>query len=189
MIAPSTQDLERDVREYVAKGSGMEPGKVIPGQTSGPAPSNAYATVLLISELPDGFVWTRNEGVDRDGSPGIDATVYESLTLSYSVQWFRTGARDLARTFRLWAQSPAGILNAERRGLTFYRTSEVRQIDDIVSEEWEERAGLDLYLGIVATNVQDVGLAATFDVTIHHDGNDPVTTQVDGVNRPCRAWE
>ena len=139
MIAPTSQTLERAVRRYVAEGSGLEKINVIPGQVGGPSPTGPYATVLLIDEAAEGQEWTRDERVERAGEPTADVTSYESVRVDWSVQWFRKGARDLARTFRFWAQSPLGVQAAAERGLTLYRTSGVRQLDAIISEAWEER--------------------------------------------------
>ena len=187
MIAPTRHVLERAVRNYVGAGSGLNPDTlVIPGQSKGPAPKEAYATVVLIDETADGTEWTRHVRAGTAEAPTVDATVSESVTVSWSVQFFRRGARDLARTFRVWAQSPLGIAEAARRGLTFYRTSGVRELDTVVSEAWEERAGLDLYLGYVATLVQDVGLVDSFDVTVSPDEGEPFTARLDETP-PCNS--
>ena len=194
------------VRAYVAEGSRLPGGGhldrslVIPGNDTSPSPVGSYASVLLISELPDGFTWSNLESGMRadDSGTTIKAKVFESIQLSYSVQWFRKGARDLARSFRLWSQSQMGIQGAAFHGFTFYRTSEVRQLDEIVSEKWEERAGLDLYIGIVATLTQDVGLTTSIDIEISHDSipdtipppdDAPIMASADGVTPPVRLQE
>ena len=58
------------------------------------------------------------------------------------------------------------------------------QLDEVVSEEWEERAGVTLVLGVVATSVQDVGLAETFDVRVTLDGEDEVPLDIESAD--CR---
>ena len=180
------------MRGYVAEGSELDPSCVIPGQAAGPAPKDAYATVILIDETADGFEWTSEAPGGTDAAPAVDQTAYESVNVSWSVQFFRKGARDYARTFRFWAQSPQGAAAAAKHGLTFYRTSGVRQLDEVVSEAWEERAGLDLYLGYVATAAPvDVGRAETFEVPVNPLTIDPITgeefiAQVDEAP-PCNS--
>lgn len=174
MISPGTQTLERAVRAYVAKGSGLDRQSVIRGQENAPFPDLPVATVTLITDLPEGFAWTRDERIENreysdpaftDG-PTIDETAFLSSELSYSVQWFGAYAADYARRFSVWAASPAGTSEAARRGLVFYRTSPIRDLTGLHEEDWEDRRGLDLFLGIVSTIVSDVGILETADISI-----------------------
>ena len=115
----------------------------MPGnQSKTPPKGEPFCTVTLITERDDGTAWVRPG--DAIGS----LATWMSHTLKYSVQWFRKGARDNARSFRSWARGPYGINMATDYGFTFIGTSEIRQIDEIVSSRWEERAGLDLSVGI-----------------------------------------
>ena len=149
--APTTQDLERSIRAYVAAGSGLASSQVIPGYADGPAPNGLYASVLLINEAIQGIpgtIFNLSESGQGLKAP-VRATVRATVRASYSVQWFREGSRDAARRFSVWASSPAGRELAAARGLTFLSVSDVRQLDDIVSDAWEERAGLDLEIGYI----------------------------------------
>ena len=47
----------------------------------------------------------------------------------YSVQWYRTGARDAARSFALWTSSPEGLAQAASADVTVLRVSDVRQLE------------------------------------------------------------
>ena len=170
MISPASQLLDRAVRAYVAAGSGISRRNVIEGSRSTPSPRVVYATVKLIADLPQGFVWTTNE---RNGIV-LDTMVFESSTLDYSVQFFRAGAYDAARQFKLWAKSPMGIQEAERRGLTLIDVSGVTQDDAVVSEDWEQRAGLNLTLGIVSTLVEQPGVGGSLEIDLCYDGVDPI---------------
>ena len=169
MIVPSTQLLERAVRSYVAEGSDLAAASVIPGNPKGPSPKGLYATVLSISELPEGYPWNR-EAERNAASVSAPVDTFESVDIEYSVQWYRSGARDAARLFRLWARSPMGIDAAARRGLTCYSVDGVRQIDAILSEEWEQRAGVDLRMGITNSARVDPALLQSIDIDIHFEG-------------------
>ncbi len=161
---PETIPLERAVRAYVAEGSGLLRQRVRPGNAPGLAPQDLYATVLLIQADHlgiDSIVLTPD---------ALDETIVQAIVLgaiwaTYSVQWFRTGARDAAMTFHQWASSPLGQLSAEQRGLTYQRCSAVRQLNEIVSEEWEERAGLDLTLSYAQRTDQQIGTIQTVPLT------------------------
>ena len=184
MISPTTEALEDAVRACVADGSGWsgERGRVIPGDDGKPAPRGAYATAVLVVSDRDGLPWTR-AGAEAHGA--IPATVYEPVNEWWSVQWFRRGAIDLARTFRNWMSSPGGRRAFERRGLTLYGARPLPRLTDVVSAAFEERAGLDLHLGYVATQVfdRDEAVIDGAEIIVDHGapGLSPVTVTVGDV--------
>lgn len=184
-LVPTTQALERAVRAYVAEGSGLEGSHCIPGNEKAPAPKELYASVLLIDEHPHGTTWDRprrtNELTSLEGEPTGDLDVYESNTVRYSVQWYREGARDAGRRFKLWARSPIGRDGASKRGLTFMGYSDLRRLDAIEDTGYEERVGLDLEIGIVTTYREEPGHVETarIDVALDAAGNPTATVAVD----------
>ncbi len=149
MIVPVTQSLERAIRGLVAAGSGLEPRRVRPGNADGPAPSGLYASVLLIHNAIEGIPATAMS-LASDGL-SLNAPTVATVRDRYSVQWFRDGARDAARRLSVWVYSPEGLQSALDAGLTLLRVSDVRQLDEVVSTSWEERAGLDLHIGYSQT--------------------------------------
>ena len=140
MRARTVEELETAVRSYVAAGSGLQSEAVIPGFDNGPAPETLYASVLLIHQDIQGVPVTVFDG-------GAEARTVATMRGRYSVQWFRRGARNAALSFAIWASSPEGREAADTRKLTYIRVSDIHQLDELVSEAWEQRAGLDLDLG------------------------------------------
>ena len=165
MISPDTRTLERAVRGYVAAGSGLESRRVLPGNRNAPASNDLYATVLLITASVRGIPYTLYEG---DGEL-VDASTIGTVGARYSVQWYRRGARDAARRFGVWTSSPKGVDFANARGLTFMRVSDVRQIDSIVSDAWEERAGLDLDLEYQESVQESIPTIGSVPITINRE--------------------
>lgn len=167
MISPNTQTLERAVRGYVAAGSGLEPKQVVPGNGNPPASNDLYATVLLITSAGRGVPYT----LYQDAAPGhIDATTVGTVLARYSVQWYRKGARNAARRFSVWVSSPQGRGHSAAQGLAFLRVSAVRQLDDIVADAWEERAGLDLDIGYLESIRQELPAMETVSITVTPPG-------------------
>ena len=159
IIRPTTDTLEEAVRGYVALGSGLDfDTHVLPGNDNGPAPNELYASVLLVR--------SRQDGMGAFQTDGTDALTQTSVQERYSVQWYRTGAKDAARQFRLWTASAEAQEYLLETGLALVRTSEVRQIDAIIADAWEERAGLDLDIGYIQTLRQaaQVVVAVSFHV-------------------------
>ena len=155
MISPDTRTLERMVRAHVAVGSGLETRRVIAGNIGRPSPDGLYATVLLINQAIQGIPSTRFALSDASGL--LDAPTQATVRDRYSVQWFRAGARDAARRFSVWVSSPMGLDYMAARGLGFLKVSGVRQLDNVISGAWEERAGLDLDIGYVETLQEEAG--------------------------------
>ena len=174
-------DLHTAVRALVASGSGtatrpLDRSKVIPGNDNGPFPDPPCATVTPIVDMPEGYAWTRETRVDNrvytdpeftDG-PTIDAQSFLPMELSYSVRWFGDAAAEFARCFAVWSHSQAGISEFARRGLTFYRTGGIRELDAEIRGEWEQRRQLDLFIGAVFTTAEpyDVGIVESVEVTV-----------------------
>ena len=156
MSLPTNIDLQEAVRAIVAEGSGLNfETHVIPGNDDGPAPETLYATVLPIRlDRPgqDSYTLTPRDG----DAQGFDALVVGPVIGRWSVQWLRDGALDAATWFHQWCFSPLGQLFIAERGLTFHECSEVRQIDSIISDGWERRAGLDFVAGYRQSTDQHV---------------------------------
>ena len=53
--------------------------------------------------------------------------------------------------------SPEGVAQSQKSDLTVLRVSDVRQLDDVVSGAWEERAGLDIDVGYTQRIDKTVG--------------------------------
>lgn len=162
-VGVSQDTVDRAVRKYVSAGSGLSDTLVIPGNSEGPAPSVAYASVLLVSSLREGRAWTRYDDI---GSTIIARTI-ASYRLLYQVQFYRRGAHELAARFRAWTESPGGIIYAQQRGLFYSSCGEVLQLDSVISAEWEERAVVELIIAHYRTLEQDAGIIEAIPIQVN----------------------
>lgn len=123
----------------------------------------------------------------RSDGPTIDQKASQSAEISFSVQWFskvvtnpddpdfqdHIAAADYAKRFQVWAASPSGASEFARRGLTFYRTGTIRNLADITDDprygDWEQRRGLDLFIGVIFTDTRDVGVLQSVDIDLYPD--------------------
>ena len=149
------------VREYIAQGSGLNPDhEVIDAEGSGPKPESLFATVRLIDDEQVGYPVDRPKGLSESGGVLLRQVHYR--TASYSVQWYRPGAKSLAYAFVAWMQSPTGIAEAQRRGFMVRPSSRnVRDLTTIIADAWEERAGIDLMVDYGAEYEYDTGRIET----------------------------
>ena len=153
-------ELERDVREFVSIGSGV--GKIYPGNInkSRPTKNDLFGTVLLIVDRRYGVP----EELERTRDDGFTWIIVRSRRVAkYSVQWFRDGASEAAQRFDEWVDSSRGILESEKRdfqiesNLGFDNHGLLTQLDEIESDEFEERMGLNLSIAYLQESTYNAG--------------------------------
>ena len=174
MIAPTTQSLERTIRGLVAAGSDLESSRVRPGNQGGAVPNGLFASLVLIHQDIEGIPATVMS-LASDGAD-LNAPTVATVRGRYSVQWFRTGAHDAARRLSVWVWSPEGVAQAQQADLTVLRVSDVRQLDDVVSGAWEERAGLDIDVGYTQRIDQTVDYLKAVPIEIGAGGSTETST-------------
>lgn len=120
------------VRTYVNRLAGVP---ALPGNTNRQRPEQAFATVLLVSSGAEG---TPYEIVEA-GAPRTLAT----STLDYSVQFHGDGASESAQLFRDRADS--GVYDLAD-GLVYQGASDIQRLDEVLSDEFHERAVVNVRL-------------------------------------------
>ena len=130
------QEIDRIVRGFIATGSGLESSRVIRGNSPGPRWQGTYASVLFLRRSRNGYPIFQQDG---------EATAQlQYYTATYSVQWYRKGADDAAFTFESWAESENGLEEAERLKLRVNFPFEIKNIDEIAGDSFEDRRQVDL---------------------------------------------
>ena len=177
MIAPTTASLEDAVAELVAAGSGLDYNRVVSGNKGTPVPDGLFASLVLIHQATEGIPATLMSLAP--GGADLNAPTIATVRGRYSVQWFRTGAHDAATRLSVWAWSPEGVAKAQGADLTVLRVSDVRQLDDVVSGVWEERAGLDIEVGYTQRIDQTVGRLKAVPIEVGPGGStETITVEV-----------
>ena len=110
--------LERCARWFVAEGSGLDMNRVIEGNSPGARPKDGYASLLLIDDQRKSYPIRRQlpEG------EGVADLVYRRAT--FSLQFYREDAVDLAENFDRWAMSEVGLSQAE----TAFSTGQIDRV-------------------------------------------------------------
>ena len=174
MIAPTAAILEDTVAELVAAGSGVDYNSVLSGNKGASVPDGLFASLVLIHQVIEGIPATVM-GL-APGGADLNALTAATVRGRYSVQWFRTGAHDAATRLSVWVWSPEGVAQAQKSDLTVLRVSDVRQLDDVVSGAWEERAGLDIDVGYTQQIDQTVDYLKTVPIEIGAGGSAETST-------------
>ena len=122
--------------------------------------------------------------VRRDYEDGDKVAYEQPRKTAFSVQFFRDGAVAAADRFKLWVESDAGLLAAEgalrdpganprwpQPGTQMWVEVpiEVRRLDDIIKDKWEERALIDLVCHYTDTETHDDRAPETVQLTTSVD--------------------
>ena len=154
-------EIERRIREYIALGSGIDSGLVIPGNADGPLPTDLYASVTHIN--------TRRVGFPAEGYVGETLQQRTEIVGTYSVQWLRAGAAAAADRFWDWADSPFGHMRGTELGIRFLGLNGVQNIAEVIAEGYEERVsatarfGYFRFVDYTAGRVESMGISVSMN--------------------------
>ena len=155
--------LEEAVRMYVAKGSGLDPKDVIPGNDPHPRPYVSYATLLPFNDRRTGYpARLQDEDAEMTSSSSYRRA-------SFSLQFYRKGAMDYARDFVIWCESEIGSDHCGRqqlRAIVQTPPLEWDRIDEIVGDAFEERVLINngtFMVDYIQNTVQATGFVDRFD--------------------------
>ena len=182
------KEMQINLRAFVAEGSGLESKNVIPANDSNPVPLDPFATVLVVDETDrsyfdrierdTNFTYTNNE---RTGVEDTD--IREDLSVQrrarVSVQFMRRGAVDNLDDFILFIGSTDSLILEEGYGFRTQMPYEQRRLDTVISDRYEERAGIDLVVDYVRISSRVLIPVERIPVTIS-EGDITLEDTVDG---------
>ena len=176
MIDPTGISRDDRVQVYLAEAMGISGSLVIPNDdlsdNSTPAPNDPFASYGEISETAVGVDNRRYRNHETDQTL-MTFTLRGIREVVYSVQAFRAGSRDRIRRLLSYHLTPLGQLALDRANIVFKSASEVRKISEIISDDWEERFGVDITFSIADVVTQDVNAIASIPIQINKsDGVD-----------------
>ena len=102
---------ERFIRAFVAVGSQVPPELVMPNSDGKPDAPGLYATVLLVTDVPEPS--RINQAVYEHGDEGYYTAYEQYRRATYSVQFYRDGAVEAAQNLSFWVETDEGLLAAE----------------------------------------------------------------------------
>ena len=168
-------DFEKLVRKYVALETGLDSSLVIPGNDNNPSPSDPYASVLLIDMEQQG---TNSIRFDEGAVEGdLDVLINGNHIHKFSVQFYQNGAFEMCKALKV--QTPKGQQYLAKEGLTLINTTKARRLDATVSSLWEERAVLELTIGVSDTVTQETQAIREVDFTLNMSAEKDLTTNIE----------
>lgn len=144
-LTPTDEVLERDVRAWIARGSGIDPVNVIPDpDDNGPVP---FADEDPKPPLPDDPFATVHSMEPM--IVGIPSSSMPSIRHPFRVTFCRKDSNWRAKVFQAWAYTDEGTTDAEGRDFRIHDMSGIRRMDQIFAEITEEQAQFDLEVSYV----------------------------------------
>ncbi len=163
MRTPLQLDLERAVRAYVAAATGIPSERVIPGNDNHPAPNMLYATVLFMNRQKNGLDALYAQKVDGN----VNYAVRGSRVVNFSVQFYRSPAVfDAAEALIGFSDTPQGQLILGQLGLVFKDAGDAKNLSKIMSDQFEQRAQVDLSFSVAETEAQIIPSIVSADIGI-----------------------
>jgi len=170
-VIPTQLDFDRQVRGYIKAATGLT--YVIPGNSNFPAPTEPYATALLITDTRDGFSHIKSQYNDTNGN--FDFNIGDNHQMVYSIQIYRSSdALGLTRGLSYYHQTPIGQYELLSRGLVIINWSEITNTDLVTDGNFERRATINMTFGIVSHTPQVVErlVESTINIEMTDGSND-----------------
>ena len=131
-FSPTIEEMGKRVRAMVAESTGLAGNRVLLANQGGETPTDSFATVLDIDHVVRGQPWKRRG----------DTVV--TMEITYSVQFYRAGAQEMATRLVGWFHTDDAADFSTARGFVNNSASPSRDLSDVVSDEFEDRAGVDI---------------------------------------------
>lgn len=143
--------IDLAVRRLVRQASNISGEFVIPGNGPGPSPDTVFATVLRMTDVHQG--WPVEQEDSTGGRHVLETR--NNRSVQYSVQWYRSGAFDVASRAMNWLGTSLAADAANALGIRIQAYNQLRDMDAVVSSEWEERWGMELEIAYFDDNRWD----------------------------------
>ena len=159
---PLQDTLDVAVRKFVSLASGLDSSLVILGKDNNPAPNEPYASVLNIISIGVGI----DSEVPTDGPTATETTLKHKGTrrITYSVQFYRSGAADNAEGLLSYASTALGQLFLAQNNLTWKLAGDVRDIGAVMGSKYEDRRAVDIELSYISRRNIDVNRIGSVEI-------------------------
>jgi len=169
MASPTRSELLISLIDYVNLSTGLDKSVIIRGNQNAPSPLNNYCSILYLSDTPIG---THNLKSSVDGIDPNISNVYVrgKREFQYSIQFYREGASEFAKDFILFAETPKGVRFQLSSPFIFNKIDNITQSSSVMSNNYEERAILNLSLLVNENYQNSVNNVDEVIVNLDYDG-------------------
>lgn len=163
MISPTRNEIIKSLVDYIELATGLARDKIIRGNQNAPAPTGSYCTLLYTSDSSPG---TSNIDL-RDIDPQTFNYISRSKrNYTYSIQFYRDGATDLAKSLMMFSSMPAG---KEFQQVALFTINSIELLSSssvVMSNNYEERAILSANIIVAETLESLVNKVASIEIDL-----------------------
>ena len=176
MVEPTRKELLANLVLYISLLTGLDESVIMRSKQNSPAPLGNYCSLVYVTDTADGLADTTFEEIEGFDNI-LNATLASRRLYTFSVQFYRDGALDLAKRFMLGIESPESQI-FQQTGL--FIVSAIRSITEaaiVISQNYEERAILSLDILVQEKLTQEVNKIRQIDIDVSFDGQDRVSNE------------
>jgi hypothetical protein len=162
----NTIELNRYIRSVVRLCTNLGADAVRPANQDGPTSGDLFATVLLMQENERGWAEVSQENIDGDPQERIKEKATAQIRFTASIQFFRTGALDVARKLKNRIQMTDAQDLLTQYGLGLVTMSDIRNLTAVENEISEERGQLDIDFHLINEEETIVNTFGVFPIDV-----------------------
>jgi len=163
MINPTRSELLTNVVDYIELATSLSRDVIIRGKQNAPVPSGSYCTIVYVAGDSDGTSVIKTSEIDGDDTQ-LDYLMRAKRTYTFSVQFYRDNATDYAKRVMMFHETPTGQEFQQASYFTVNNIMSVSEAAEVLSNNYEERAILNLE--ILVAERQDLIVNRVAEVTV-----------------------
>lgn len=180
-VTPTRQELLESLINYTILSTGLSADKIVRGKQNAPVPLGAYCTLLYITDSVNSLAENQlKQLLGNDNQLQNNTRVQRIYT--FSVQFYRDNATDLAKAFMLYYQTLEAQVFFETALFNIKNITNITENSNIVNKNYQERAILtvDLYveenISTLVNKVDEVDINISYnnineDIKVVKNGN------------------
>lgn len=168
MVNPTRNELITSLVDYIVLATGLDRDVDIRGKQNAPVPVGGnYCTLLYVTDTPDGTANIKvTETLDQDL---LEYSLLGKRFYTFSLQFYREGATDLAKIFLMFNQTPQGLEFFQTVPYSFRRIAQLTENAQVISENYEERVILNLELTVAETQRIIINKVSGTSINVTYD--------------------
>jgi hypothetical protein len=179
MVSPTRNELLASLVTLINTATGLSKDVIIRGKQNAPVPlGDNYCTLLYVTDIANG---TSNITIEDTPDPNLYTYAMRGKRYyTFSIQFYRTGATDLAKLLMMFNETPTGLEFFQTVPYTFRRIAQVGENAQVISANYEERAALNLELTVAETQRIIVNKVSGTTINLTYDNSGvPITRIID----------
>lgn len=173
----TNMELYMLLRPAVMTASGVP--MVIPAADNSPAPTGPYASIHVRTDIRERGMAFKDRRLLPDNET-FEHTVRSQQEVTCAVEFYRDGAKEYAANMLQMDKRDDIVWTLYKAGLNIMRTGPVLDLTALQSNQYEERARVDIYLRMQVARKYQINRIMQVSLTVENeDGDELQSTNVE----------